>query len=47
VPDNAQVRTTYDRAELEQAWLSGSGGIAYVMRPPQLPLPAAPAEANW
>jgi hypothetical protein len=47
VPDNAEVRITYDRAELERAWLRGSGGIVYVMRPPDVPLPQAPAEANW
>jgi hypothetical protein len=45
--DNAQVRTTYDRCELERAWLRGSGGITYVLHPPGLPLPPAPAEANW
>jgi hypothetical protein len=47
VPDNAQVRTSYDRWELERAWLRGSGGIVYVMRPPDVPLPQPPSEANW
>lgn len=47
LPDSSRVRTTYDRGELERAWLSGSGGITYVMRTPDLPLPPAPAEANW
>jgi hypothetical protein len=47
VPDNAEVRTTYDRSQLERAWLRGSGGVVYVMRPPDVPLPKAPAEANW
>jgi hypothetical protein len=47
VPDNAEVRTTYDRAQLERAWLRGSGGIVYVLHPPDVPLPEAPAEANW
>jgi hypothetical protein len=26
------VRRTYDRAELEAAWLGGSGGVVYVIR---------------
>lgn len=34
-----EVRRTYARAELEQAWLGGSGGIAYVVRPAGLSLP--------
>lgn len=38
-PTNASVRRTYDRAQLEKAWLGGSGGVAYVMRPPTMPLP--------
>ena len=31
-PNNASVRRTYDRAELEAAWLRKSHGLAYVMR---------------
>jgi hypothetical protein len=34
-----EVRRVYARAELERAWLGGSGGIAYVMRPGELSLP--------
>jgi hypothetical protein len=30
---NATVRRTYRRGEFERAWLGGSGGIAYVVRP--------------
>lgn len=45
--DSSRVRTTYDRCELERVWLRGSGGLTYVMHPPGLPLPPAPAEANW
>ncbi len=30
---NSTVRRTYRRAEFERAWLGGSGGIAYVVRP--------------
>jgi len=37
---NAAVRRTYDRAQFERAWLGGSGGIAYVVHPADLPLPA-------
>ncbi len=45
--DNARVRAVYDRAELEAAWLRGSGGIVYVVHPPTVPLPQPPAQANW
>ena len=34
VPDNAQVPVVYDRAEFERAWLLGSGGLVYVVAPP-------------
>jgi hypothetical protein len=30
---DAEVRRTYSRAQLERAWLGGSGGTAYVVRP--------------
>lgn len=30
---DSTVRRTYKRAEFERAWLGGSGGIAYVVRP--------------
>jgi len=30
---NSTVRRTYRRGEFERAWLGGSGGIAYVVRP--------------
>ncbi len=36
---NGAVRRTYSRAQLERAWLQGSGGITYVVRPPGTPLP--------
>ena len=42
---NAAVRRTYDRAQFERAWLGGSGGVVYVIRPPGVPLP--PSEGNW
>ena len=39
------VRRTYDRAQLEAAWLGGSGGTAYVIHDAAHPLPASPG--NW
>lgn len=39
VDSNDEVRTVYDRAEFERAWLDGSGGIVYVIHPPEQPLP--------
>jgi hypothetical protein len=48
VAANDQVRVTYDRGQLERAWLGGSGGVAYVMHPPDVALPEPPAdEPNW
>ena len=42
---SAGVRRTYDRAQLERAWLEGSGGTAYVIHDDAHPLPASPG--NW
>lgn len=42
---NSQVRRTYDRAQFERAWLNGSGGVAYVVRPSSKALPAT--TARW
>jgi hypothetical protein len=36
---NSNVRRTYSRAEFERAWLRGSGGVVYVLRPPSKALP--------
>ena len=49
VPSNEAVRVVYARKQLEKAWLDGSGGLVYVVRPPDVPLPpvAVPAEPNW
>jgi len=49
VPSNDAVRVVYPRKQLEKAWLDGSGGLVYVVRPPDVPLPpvAVPAEPNW
>jgi hypothetical protein len=34
---DARVRTVYDRAQFERAWVGHSGGIAYVVEPPARP----------
>jgi hypothetical protein len=44
-PSSSSVRRTYDRAQLEAAWLGGSGGTAYVIHDDAHPLPASPG--NW
>ena len=46
---NDKVRTTYDRAQLERAWIRASGGVTYVIHPPDvaLPTPPFPEEPNW
>lgn len=44
---NAQVRKVVGRAEFESAWLNTSRGVVYVIHPPSVALPAAPAQANW
>lgn len=38
------VRRTYNRAQLEAAWLGGSGGTAYVIHDDAHPLPASPGD---
>ena len=47
IPDNAQVRTVYDREQFENAWMRASGGITYVIHPPEVPLPPPPDQPNW
>jgi hypothetical protein len=46
---NATVRRVYDRGQFERAWLRGSGGIVYVIHPPEVPLPPSRAGGtpNW
>ncbi|GAA2397086.1 peptidase C39 family protein [Nonomuraea africana] len=41
------VRRIYPRAAFENVWLrgSGSGGVVYVLHPPEIPLP--PSDGNW
>ncbi len=47
IASNDQVRTVYDRTQFENVWVPHSGGITYVIHPASVPLPNAPAEANW
>ena len=42
---NDAVRRSYERPQLERAWLEGSGGAVYVITPPGTPLPPSPG--NW
>jgi hypothetical protein len=49
IADDAQVRTTYRRDQLENAWVPHSGGTVYVIRPRhhRLPQPLVRSEPNW
>lgn len=38
-PDAPSVRRIYPRPAFEHAWLAGSGGTVYLVRPPDVPLP--------
>ena len=42
---SSSVRRVYSRSQFEKAWLGGSGGIVYVIRPPDKKLPAD--TARW
>jgi len=42
---NATVRRVYDRAQFEQVWLGGSGGVVFVINRPDVTLPPSPG--NW
>ncbi|MFG1802546.1 peptidase C39 family protein [Micromonospora carbonacea] len=56
---NAEVRNVYRREQFEQIWLrtkryradgtvaSGSGGIAYLIKPADQPWPVVPGSTNW
>jgi len=46
-PSNDTVRKVVGRAEYEAAWLNTSRGVAYVIHPPSVALPPAPAQPNW
>jgi Peptidase_C39 like family len=45
-PDDPSVRHVYDRAQFEEAWMSATGGIVYVIHPSSVPLPPSPG-GNW
>lgn len=47
-PGDGEVRRVYPRAAFENVWLrsSGSGGIVYVLHPPEHPLPPC-TNGNW
>jgi hypothetical protein len=45
-PRSPGVRRTYDRGQLENAWIPKSGGLAYIIRDKAHPLPRGNA-SNW
>jgi hypothetical protein len=49
IADNAQVRCSYDREQLENAWAPHSGGTVYIIHPTGIRLPRVPDchEPNW
>ena len=44
---NSGVRRTYDRGQFEDAWLPKSGGLAYIIRTSDRPLPERNGVHNW
>ncbi len=44
---NSGVRRVYKRGQFANAWVGGSGGLVYVIRPQGRALPARTPEANW
>jgi hypothetical protein len=46
-PTDRSVRRTYDRGELERAWLDGSGGLVYVIHDDDHPLPPPGRRSTW
>lgn len=46
-PGNRSVRRVYRRDQFADAWVGGSGGLVYVIRPEGRRLPTPKAEANW
>ena len=46
-PNPSEVRRTYRRAELERAWLGGSGGVTLVVHNDDHPLPPRARGAAW
>jgi hypothetical protein len=47
IKSNDQVRTVYNRAAFENAWIPHSGGIVYVIHPAGKRLPPRTHQANW
>jgi hypothetical protein len=47
IPSNGEVRTTYAREQFERVWQSPSGGLTYVIHPPEKALPERTAQPNW
>jgi len=45
-PDDATVRHVYDRAQFEDAWMTATGGIVYLIHPSSVALPPSPG-GNW
>jgi hypothetical protein len=41
------VRRVYRRDQFADAWIGGSGGVVYVVRPGSTPLPRRTSEPNW
>ncbi|GGF52080.1 membrane protein [Marmoricola endophyticus] len=46
-PSNGSVRRTYDRGQLERAWMGHSYGTAYIVRDAAHPLPPAGSAPRW
>lgn len=46
-PGAATVRRVYARGQLERAWLGSTGGVAYVIHPRSVPLPAPARHRSW
>ncbi|MDP9444642.1 MAG: C39 family peptidase [Actinomycetota bacterium] len=44
---NREVRRVYRRDQFADAWIGGSNGVVYVVRPESVPLPRRTPEANW
>ncbi len=47
VASNEGVRRVFDRLQFENVWVPRSGGLVYVIRPDDVPLPPPPPEPNW
>ncbi|MDQ4007455.1 MAG: C39 family peptidase [Actinomycetota bacterium] len=45
--NNRGVRRVYRRGQFADAWVGGSGGVVYVIRPEGRALPRRTTEANW